>query len=245
MPAVDQSPPPTSKLASVLGKIAKLRALAAGTTTQAEAEAAAGQAAALIAKYQIDEAQIEMPDTARTEEVVAADRPFYFERGRNEKWRSYLATGLAELHGCALVHASMLGMIRYRIAGRPSDVEIVRYLFAWLHVEIARLSEREHGRAAKNAFRLGATLGVLRAMTQTRRAEMGATPKGKTVALATVDRVQVSLDALTGGKKLRTASRPTVSDGDALRRGVAAGSGLTLKPALTAVDGTPLLGSGS
>jgi hypothetical protein len=233
------------KLQSVLGKITKLRALAARATTQAEAEAAAAQAAALIAKYQIDEAQIETPDTARTEEVTAADHPFYLGRGRNKKWRSYLATGLAELHGCALVHASMLGMVRYRIAGRPSDVEIVRYLFAWLHVEIARLSERERGRAAKNAFRLGATLGVLRAMTQTRRGEMNATPKGATVALATIDRVQVSLDALMNGKKPRTASQPTVSDGDALRRGVAAGVNLTPKPAIATGDGTLLLIAGS
>lgn len=233
------------KLKSVLDKIAKLRALAAGATTQAEAEAAAAQAAALIAKYQIDEAQIEMPDTARTEEVGAEEEPLWTEKKRNEKWRSILATGLSEAHGCAMIFVSVVGFTRYRIAGRPSDVAIVRYLFAWLHVEIARLSMTEHGKAARNAFRVGAVFGVLRAMAQARRTEVAAAPTGQTMALATVDRVQMSLDALTNGKKIKSGSVPSLVDRGALARGFVAGSAIAPKPALATVDGTLLLSDGA
>lgn len=232
------------KLKSVLDKIAKLRALAARATTQAEAEAAAAQAASLIAKYQIDEAQIETPDAARTEEVAAEDEPLYREEKRNQKWRSVLASALAELHGCGVVYASVVGLTRYRIAGRPSDVAIVRYLFAWLHVEIARLSEKEHGKAAKNAFRIGAVFGVLRAMAQARRAEEAAAPAGATVALAMVDRAELSHAALAGNRKPRTGTAPQASDRDALIRGFRAGGAIAPKPALAATDGTLLLGEG-
>jgi hypothetical protein len=202
------------------------------------------KAAALIAKYQIDEAQIETPDAQRNEEVAAEEEPLYREEKRNEKWRSILATGLAEAHGCAMIFVSVVGFTRYRIAGRPSDVAIVRYLFAWLHVEIARLSEREHGRAAKNAFRVGAVFGVLRAMERARVKEVAAAPAGQTVALATVDRVQMSLDALTGGKKTRSGSAPSVVDRGALARGFVAGSAIAPKPALSTSSGALLLGDG-
>lgn len=230
-----------AKLQSVLDKIARLRALAAGATTQAEAENAAAQAAALIAKYQIDEAQIEMPDTVRLEEIGAEEEPLWTEEKRNEKWRSILATGLSEAHGCAMIFVSVVGFTRYRIAGRPSDVAIVRYLFAWLHAEIARLSMTERGKAARNAFRVGAVFGVLRAMAQSRRAEVGAAPTGQTMALATVDRVKMSLDALTNGKKLKSGHVPSVIDRGALARGFVAGGAIAPKQALTAGDGTLLL----
>lgn len=230
-----------AKLQSVLDKIARLRALAAGSTSQAEAEAAAAQAAALIAKYQIDEAQIETPDATRTEEVGAEEEPLYRDQKRDEKWRSTLAAGLAEIHGCAVLYGSAVGYTRYRIAGRPSDVAIVRYLFAWLHVEIARLSKGERGKAAKNAFRIGAVFGVIRAMVRARRAEEAAVPAGATMALAMVDRVKLSFDALMGEKKPRTAALPKATDRDALVRGLRAGGAIAPKQALTAGDGTLLL----
>ncbi len=242
------------KLKSVLDKIAKLRALAAGAGTPAEAEAAAAQAAALIAKYQIDEAQVEMAGGQAPEEVGEGD-VLWQQQGTDDKWRSMLASGLARDHGCAVTvmtrsRFSKARTVLYRIAGRPSDVAIVRYLFAWLHHEIARLSERERGRAAKNAFRLGAVVGVIDAMKKAREQTQAANAAhGQTVALAVVDRATASMDyfkaqAAAAGRKVYTARAPVVADGGAFENGIAAGENLAPRPGLTAADARPMLGSG-
>lgn len=236
------------KLRSVLDKIAKLRALAAGATTQGEAEAAAGQAAALAAKYQIDEAQIEAASGERAEEIGEGDELWTSET-RNEKWRSCLAAALAEDHGCAMIRTSWDGLTIYHIAGRPSDVALVRYLFAWLHVEIARLSERERGRAAKNSFRYGAVVGVLGAMRAARKGETQASAHGQATALAIVSRAEQSMDvfrrqAEAAGRKIATSARASLSDPGALRRGLVAGTGLAPRPGLTGGEGRFMLGGG-
>lgn len=236
------------KLKAVLDKIAKLRALAANAGTQAEAEAAAAQAAALVAKYQIDEAQVEVSDPTRAERVEVADEPLFRSDKRNEKWRSMLAGGLAQAHGCWVVYTSVIGFCRYRIAGRPSDVAIVRYLFAWLSIEIARLAERERGFAAKTSFRLGAVHGVLTAMERATAAERAAVRTGASVALTVVDNSALARAALVGRAGadvgIRKGKVPAISDKGALRRGYVAGTAIAPKQALTAGDGTLLLGTG-
>lgn len=237
------------KLKSVLDKIAKLRALAAGAGTPAEAEAAAAQAAALIAKYQIDEATVEMAGQSASEEIGEGET-LWETTGRNDQWRSALASMLATDHGCAKVTEVRESGIRYRIAGRPADVAIVRYLFAWLHVEIARLSERERGRAAKNGFRNGAVVGVIRAMRAARGAEnKAAAEKGETSALAIVDRGKVAMGlfealAAKDGHKVVESGGHVPTDRSATLRGLAAGENLAPRPGLTAADARPMLGSG-
>lgn len=237
------------KLKAVLDKIAKLRALAANAGTQAEAEAAAAQAAALIAKYQIDEATVETANQAAAEDI--GDGGVLWERnGRNEKWRSVLAATLATDHGCAATIMTTSDLVQYRIAGRPSDVAIVRYLFAWLHVEIARLSEVKRGRAAKNAFRLGAVVGVTLAMRRARGQAQAATPAaGQTVALAIVDRASASMgyfraQAAADGRKIGTDRAATVSDRGAFRSGFEVGKDLAPRPGLAEGHARPMLGQG-
>lgn len=229
------------RLNALLEKVAKLRALAARATTQAEAEAAAAQAEAIIAKYQIDEAQLESVN-ATAAEAIAEQAPLW-QGQRRESWTCILAHGLSEDHGCAFVWYNHEHGSTYRIAGRPSDVAIVRYLFAWLTVEISRLSQREHGRSARNAFRIGAVDGFL-ATTRAARKQVQCAEKATGTAMVLADRHAQCLSFLKraiGGRFVNATTH--YRDRGAHDRGFASGSHLTEKHALGAGK-TPMLGSG-
>ncbi len=230
-----------TNLESILKKIAGLRALAANAGTQAEAEAAASRAEALIAQYQIEDADLDTqsPDDATIDE----GEDLFSTEGNREKWRSMLACALAGLHGCySFCHIGPT--TRQRIAGRASDIAIVRYLFGWLCYEIERLAQREHGRAARNAFKLGAACGYVRAMRQAQQEafEADQQTKGKVTSVAMVlsDRATLSKDHFTSpnGTKMKFRSgRVTLSDPGAYHRGEAAGASLQPSNGLNA--GTP------
>ncbi len=241
------------KLRAALDKVTKLRALGARATTQAEGEAAYAKAEAIIAKYQIDESQIEVNDPQRTETVSGSDEPLWSGKAR-KSWISILASALARIHGCAVVSGSTAWGSAYscRIAGRPSDVVIVRYLFAWLHVEIERLSEREEGRAAKNAFRLGAVTGAVRAI-RAAQGEVAAPvaapiPGGSSFAMVLSSRADESMGVFEAefGKKIKNHKGPTTTDrSGAYGRGREAGERLAPKHGLGSGGKTLALGSGS
>jgi len=218
-------------LQKVMQKVAHLRALAAKAGTQAEAETAAAQAEAMIAKYQLDEATIETSTTC--EERVGEDEPLW-SGGRSEQWRGALCAGLCKDHGCAAVAEKQGNRTVYRIAGRPSDLAIVRYLFAWLSSEIDRLSKHEDGRSAQNGFRVGAVIGVLQAMRASRAEEVKAAPQGASAAMVIVSHADESLAYLKqaiGGRFRAAASRSV--DSGAFERGKAAGANLAPRQALS------------
>lgn len=217
-------------LQKVMQKVAHLRALAARAGTQAEAETAAAQAETLIAKYQLDEATIETSTTR--EEHVSEEDPIW-SGTRSDRWRGSLCAGLCKDHGCAAIASKRDGKVIYRIAGRPSDIAIVRYLFAWLSSEIERLSKREDGRSAQNGFRVGAVVGVLQAMRASRAQEVKAAPQGTSAAMVIVSHAEESLDYLKGvmGGKFRNVPTRRVDSGS-FERGKAAGANLAPRQAL-------------
>lgn len=228
------------KLQKVMQKIVQLRALAARAGTQAEAETAAAQAEALLAKYQIDEVSIEAPTN---DEAIEQYDPLWTGK-TNETWRGSLVAGLSKDHGCAAVATRDGKGVTYRIAGRKSDVSIVRYMFAWLTVEIERLAQREKGREDKNAFRCGASKGVLGAMRAARAEEVKAAPTGASAAIVLSSRHDESMAHLQkslGGRFRDSISRRPVTD--AYARGLSAGAGISNRNALTG-GSTKLLGSG-
>ena len=168
---------------TLMARVVALRELAARATTPAEREVALTQAAGIVAKYQIDEASLPTSDQARTPEAVEECEPLFVVSGRLSSWRSVLARGLADLHGCAVLcnrtqtirAQAQTVTVTVRVAGRRSDVEVVRYFWAWLTYEVERLADREHG-AAKHKFRMGAAVGAVRAMraaSQATRAAAG------------------------------------------------------------------------
>ena len=144
-----------------------------------------------------------------------------------------LAGSLAKLHGCySFCHIGET--TRQRISGRASDIAIVRYLFGWLCYEIERLAQAERGKAARNAFKLGATCGYIRAMRESQQAAFAAEQKAS-VALVLADRVTLSKDFFTSGQGMRIQKqRTTLSDGGAYQRGQAAGARLQPSAGLNA-----------
>jgi hypothetical protein len=234
---------------AVIAKITKLRALAANAGTQAEAEAAAAAAERIIAQHQIDEAVLIMADPAR-EEALDEGAPLW-EGTAVKVWLHMLAGGLARAHGCAVVMSKeSLGRktlkSQLRIAGAPKDVELVRYMFAWLSVDIDRLSRKEHGIAAINAFRVGAVAGVLNAMAAAQRTEIAARTERSSVAIMLVDRHDRSM-AIFRSKangKIRQGSGPSLHDAGAFDRGRKAGESMSNRHGLTAGEGRLALTSG-
>lgn len=236
-------------ISKVMAKVAALRELAARAGTQAEADAAAAQAEAIIARYQLDEAEIDAASGERAEAIGEEE----MTSGRLDKWRSMLIGALSKDHGCygymSTVRTVTGSTHGSKIVGRASDIAIVRYMYAWLTVEIVRLSQREHGRAAQNAFRLGAALGVIEAMRAARKATVAEHCTSTGAAMVLASRYDEALAWLKAAQapnvKWRSAGNATMRDRDAFVRGQAAGAAInTSKAALPGGNGGLMLTQG-
>lgn len=221
--------------ARVMRRLHGLRALAANAGTQKEAESAAAQAAAIIARYGIDESVSTVG--------IELGEPLW-EGKQSPVWLAQLAIGLCAANGCAVVTHYDDGRVFYRVAGRPDDVAIVRYMFAWLMVEIERLSTNESGRSAKDGFRRGAVAGVHKAMRKATNDVHEDAPTGGSVALAIVDRGTLAMDHLTAALdgKWRTKVAGAPRDDEAYGRGKKAGGKLAPKSGL-GTGATKMLGA--
>ena len=227
----------------VIEKVRKLRALSAGAGTLAEAEAAAAQAEAIIARYRLEEAQIGIHDASRVEVVGVADDPLWVGGERVPNWLAWLANALAKHYGCLAftdVTRGPAGLAKlFKIVGRPGDVQLVRYMFAWLSAEIDRLSRRERGRSAMNAFRLGAVDGICASLSAAQKTEEAA-PGAAGAAMVLASRAEEAEAYANQVFRLR-GRKGGVSYYDetgAFARGRAAGEGLHLGNALGGGSGT-------
>lgn len=188
------------ELRNVLEKVARLRALAARAGTQAEAETAAAQADAIIAKYRLVEAEIEAAGAQPSEACELHEEPLDIGEHLSAEWLGILGYGLAQQYGCYIFRIPnrrtwdqskcevVTTPARYPVYGRRSDVDLLRYMYAWLKVEILRLSEGERGRADKNAFRHGAVSGFLKALRESTAAQVAQTTSPASAALVLVSR---------------------------------------------------------
>jgi hypothetical protein len=156
----------SANLDAVIRKIADLRRLATSSNLH-EAEVAAAAAARLAEKHRISEAEIEASGTEPGERAVQDGEPLEEERGRASLWRGQLALVLAKHYGCVLIRAATvengIKLLRMRIIGRPSDTTLVRYLYGWLSLDLARIAAKEsagRGLAWKNSWLLGAVTGL-------------------------------------------------------------------------------------
>lgn len=214
----------TPEIAKLLAKVASLRALAAGSKSQAEAENAARMADEILTKHRLTEAEIPTMGAEACGQSTLGEQAKCFAT-----WRGVLAFGLAKHYGCYVHDDRTVGV--YAIYGQPSDVEIVRYMYAWLGLEIDRLATREHGKAARNAFRHGATSGYLDML---RASFTKATKDHGSAALALVDRGKQAeelsrrLTGIGGPGQLNGG----ISDHNAYARGEAAGARLKGQGAL-------------
>ena len=216
-----------ARLARVIDKVRKLRALSSSANLH-EAAAAAAAAERLLLAHEIDEAEIARGAHANGAHANAARAGASLDTlpANVPRWRSHLAAYLARVHGCATWldptwdAAAAKATWDLRIAGRPADIAVTRELYAWLSGDVARLAVASSPRATvRNAFAWGAVLGIHQEME---RARASAPP----AALARVER-RITDAAAMAPPGLRSARTPApVRDGDAFERGRLAGSTL-------------------
>lgn len=161
-----------SNIEKIIDRVRKLFALSEGAGSEHEAAAAAGRATALIAEYQLTEAQLRVDDTTLPPEPIERsarlepDAPLV---GRKRvAWRETIALAVAKDLGVRMhwTHTrdwnkSGRKCSDVRGFGRESAIQTWRYTCQYLWRQIDELAEAENAphyasaRAFRNAFRVG------------------------------------------------------------------------------------------
>ncbi len=232
----------------VLRKVRALRKLATSTNVH-EAQAAAAQADALIQKHRLEEAQLDAGTDAEAA-VADASEPVDVEHGtRRVVWRSLLLTVIAKHYGCAS-YCAYGRRVEGRVVGRAGDVALVRFMFAWVVSEIARLaSAATRGRSARLAFCRGAVDGFRVALHRAKQraiAEHYARSGTMSAAMVLADRAVAAEQELSRlFPSIRIARESDVRDVDAYRDGRRAGEALRPDAAALPGEARPQLGAAS
>lgn len=201
----------------VLDRLVKLMEMAK-RGTENEAEIAAQRAAEIMAKYQIEAADIEATIAGKTKPAIEQgriddndDKP-----KRVERWHSALLWAVADACGGK---AWMHGRGRYQqffMVGPKGSVDSAKYLYAMLEKDVNRLS-REAGRRhfePSNAWRRAYALGMVQRIGERLRAGRAAAMKtATTTAMVHVDAtkkaIEVAFDSLGARQqKAGTQKRP-------------------------------------
>ena len=229
-----------------------LRVTEANGATPAEAANAAARAQEIMDRFKLSAAGVLSDDAAPIEShepIMEFSHDPLSRDTRLPRWKGWLALLIAEQNQCT-VYASSGNLI---LIGRPSDVQICRYLFTWLAGEIERLASRDCkgcGISYWNNYRIGATETVLRRLREQHartfesvRAEAAekdrlALPGAQTLALTLVNqsitlikkRAQEVKFWTEQNVKLRTrsAGRSAKFDGHARQAGRQAGESIQL-----------------
>lgn len=228
--------------AAILEKIRKLLALSKSDNAN-EAAVAAAAAQRLMTEHQIAEA--ELGGSADDERAQREIDPLFTGSSEMPMWLNILSFNLAQLNGCI----TWIGRDANRrkvitIVGRPSDVASVRYLFAWLRLEIDRLTRRHahgKGRTYATSYRKGCVSGVVAAMRETTKV---ARQQASGAALVKLDARLIDAAALAPAGMANGKNIGIRADRDAYERGQAAGRRIHTGSSLGA-GGARLLGTGS
>jgi hypothetical protein len=234
-------------LSTVIEKIQKLRRLATSANVN-EAAAAAAAADRLIQQHGLEEAQLQADGQAPGEVAVEDRDPLCEWRGWVPQWQLSLACLLSQHYDCASYRYRNIGRTEFRIVGRPSDVQTMRYMYAWLTLEIERLAQADRngsGTSYRNSFRHGAVHGVMLAMRESKKV---AQAEASSAAMVLVkSRYAEARAALAKAvPTLRSGGRiGGPSDARGFGRGIEAGKGLHGRQGSALTGGTRALGSGS
>jgi hypothetical protein len=229
----------------ILDKVAKLRALMTSDNIN-ESTAAAAAAAKIIDKYRISEAELEMNEPATVGESIELEHEPLFEGIKLSTWRERLAATLAKHYGCAAwINNGCYHHKAFRLCGRKSDVELVRYMFSWLSVEIdnkAIASCKGMGKNYSNSWRIGAVSGVS-AQFANMRTELK--KEQVSTALARIENRAGEADAFMREnlRLKRPQAQKSNFDYNAFRDGQTHGKSIHLGKSMGTGDGAKMLGS--
>lgn len=155
----------------ILTRIKKLLDLSRNAGSEEEAASAADRAQAMMAEYEIGEAELALVSGATRSKEKIVDEPLApnAHRGRRVTWADALAHAVARSYGCRSYWMSS----DVFVFGRESSVQAVRYTTAYLQREVdtlatsawadavdAGIAETFEVRSWKNSFRVGCAAAI-------------------------------------------------------------------------------------
>jgi hypothetical protein len=160
---------PTTDNTAILAKLKKIFALAA-SDNENEANEAAAKAQELLLKYNLSEEELNSFSLEKSEKVVHV-----YADGKNARNRSAWNVSLANVVARANLCNVLSSGPQIIWIGKPTNIEIARYIFDSLTRELERICEIKwilfrynvnnrwnstHGKTWKNSFYMGAVQGV-------------------------------------------------------------------------------------
>lgn len=188
----------TTQISSVIAKVQKLLALSNSSNAN-EAANAASAANKLIDEYRLSTADI-TTDQHESDPMVEDDS-YIYETGRIVQWKQTLINVLADHYGVANYNNTYFPegrkVSRFKLLGRLSDIQIVRYMFTWLNSECQRLADYQvkgQGRVVVASYCVGFVYGI---ETQLKASRKEVQQTATSSAIIKLDaRLQESLDFL-------------------------------------------------
>jgi hypothetical protein len=193
-----------NKLSSVIEKVQKLLALS-NSSNPNEAAAAAAKANQLIDQYRLS-----AEDFATGEfDPLTEDSDYIYQTGKVTPWKSILISVLTTHYGVAYFNDTAYPegrkISRFKLVGRTSDIQIARYMFAWLTMECQRLADSQAkglGRVFVASYCEGFVRGVAEQLKASRQEVQKEASSSAIVKLD--ERLKESEKFMYAGRKLRT-----------------------------------------
>lgn len=248
-------------IANVIARIQKLRELAGNNTNEHEAASAAAAAAKLIDRFQLSEMDLQLKGDKNAEPIVEGEVPLH-KTGRAMLWVGFLAMTLCEHYGCTgywnhvndaeEVFAKNPNAVRdsykaFKMVGRQSDMDIVRYMFDWLHpviVYLMKLNASGRGMKYSQNYAYGVVQGIKNQLQlEHKEAKVEAAANNQSQAMVLLDsRLALSESHLKSTVKgLHTKRSHLGYDPNARARGVTAGESIRLTKGLPSGGSNKLL----
>lgn len=233
-----------------LEKVRKLLAMANdGRGNINEAEIAAKQAAALMAKHNIEAAEAQLQDLMSDEPDLAqefADAGYYHPTTMATvksipKWVGMLAVGIAKLTQVKVDGAKLpTGQMRVRFSGYTTDVVFAKWLLPILCRAVyneALNQFGDDGRQAREAFRHFAASQIqARLYAMRKEQDQQLQTMGNGTALVVIDRKAQAIAEAFGAQSVKKVTRKTTSCTDAAQAGRLFGSQVNI-PAARPLNG--------
>ena len=223
---------------SIIEKIRKLRSLAGNNSSLEEATTATRLAEELLQKNQIAEAELEI--TMGSQEQVLEDQEALTDwKIKQTVWQNILLTHLCSAYNCEGIIKHKNGCLGYFAIGRPSDLLVLKYQYAYMVLELTRLASllapktlaRGSGKTWHKSFYLGAVRAIGDSLVKVKQ-EIKSTANSS--ALAVID--QHAQEALNLKNQLYPKSKTVMMkshyDREAWELGNRAGRNLETKTGL-------------
>lgn len=232
----------SNSITTVIAKVNKLRELSKNNPNQHEAQAAAAAADRLISQHQLSEMDLQIKDSRAAESIEIISEAL-FTSGRVMLWKSQLAVILCNHYGCEVFVSTVSSDSgrrgtekAYKVVGRRSDFDIVKYMFTWLSELITECCKNEAsgmGHAFSQNYAIGIVQGIknqLKAQHDNLKKE--AKHQGMSAAMVLLDnRLTAAKDYLNqelGGKLKKSQPSKQSLHAGAYQAGVQKGESIPL-----------------